>query len=264
VGTNYAIGGATTGLESFNSVNASVPDFLKPAYVEKSNAWQLSAYASQSPVFDPATSLFVVWLFPNDVFYADTTGTLPGVVPGSPGGANLLANGIANILTTVQTLALGGARHFLVPNMPDLGATPEFLNGPAAPFLSGLTAAFNANLAQQLSLLDAALPNADIVQFDTAALFRDLLADPAEFGFDVADQQCIQNLVNGKCDPSRWVFWDGLHPTTSTHQVLAQQFRAALVAEPHTLALMLLALGALGWSARRRSGALSPGAVAPG
>ncbi len=103
---------------------------LKPAYFQKSNAWQLSTYASQSPVFDPATSLFVVWLFPNDVFYADKTGMLPGVVPGSPGGANLVANGIANILTTVQTLALGGAQHFLVPNMPDLGMTPDFLNTP--------------------------------------------------------------------------------------------------------------------------------------
>ncbi len=251
-GTNYAIGGATTGLESFNAVNNNVPDALKPAYVQKSNAWQLSTFASQSPAFDPATSLFVVWLFPNDVFYADKTGMLPGVVPGSPGGANVVANGIANILTTVQTLALGGAQHFLVPNMPDLGMTPEFLNTPAAPALSGLTALFNSNLAQQLTLLDTALTGAEIVQFDTAALFNQLTADPGAFGFDVADQQCIQNLTNGKCDPSRWVFWDGVHPTTSAHQAIAQQFRAAVVPEPQSYALLIFGLMSLGWMTRRR------------
>jgi phospholipase/lecithinase/hemolysin len=42
-GTNYAIGGATTGLESFNSVNPNVPAALQPVYAQKSNAWQLLA-----------------------------------------------------------------------------------------------------------------------------------------------------------------------------------------------------------------------------
>jgi len=252
-GTNYAIGGATTGLESFNSVNDSVPDALKPAYVQKSNVWQLQTFASQSPTFDPATSLFVVWLFPNDVLYEDKTGMLPGTVPGSTGGANVVSNGIANIATTIHTLASAGARHFLVPNMPDLGESPEFLGKPEAPFLTGLTASFNANLTQTLSILDGALTSAEIVQFDTARLFRQVVADPAAFGFEVADQQCVQNLLNGQCDPSKWVFWDGVHPTTRTHEVLAQQFRAAVVPEPQTYALIVLGLAVVAWRVRRRA-----------
>ncbi|MFZ1446678.1 MAG: SGNH/GDSL hydrolase family protein, partial [Candidatus Dechloromonas phosphoritropha] len=84
-GTNYAIGGATTGVANYNSVNPGVPVPLQPIYTDLGNNWQLNTFAAQSPVFDPASSLFVVWLFPNDVFnYAATDGYLPGTV-GVPG-----------------------------------------------------------------------------------------------------------------------------------------------------------------------------------
>jgi phospholipase/lecithinase/hemolysin len=245
-GTNYAIGGATTGSASFNSVNDSVPNFLKPAFANYSNAWQLQTFADQQPSFNPATSLFVVWLFPNDVLYSDATGMLPGVVPGSPGGTDLISNGIANILTTIGTLAQAGAEHFLVPNMPDLGLTPAFAGTPQADFLSFLTDTFNSNLAAQLTALDAMLA-AEIVQFDTAGSFARILADPLAYGFDNTTDSCVANLANGLCNPGnwdRWLFWDGFHPTTHTHQVLASQFAMA-VPEPSSVALLMIALLAL-------------------
>ncbi|WP_313951623.1 SGNH/GDSL hydrolase family protein [Accumulibacter sp.] len=239
-GTNYAIGGATTGLESFNSVNPNVPAALQPVYAEKSNAWELATFAAQSPVFDPATSLFVVWLFPNDLFYADTTGTLPGTVPGSSGGANLISNGVANIVATVQTLAAAGAQHVLVPNMPDLGQTPAFLGNAG---VSGLSALFNASLALAMNSLDAALPSTEIVQFDTAAALNDIIANKSAYGFDVADRACVDNLLNGQCNPATWMFWDGVHPTTRTHEILAARFYAAV---PEPSAILLFAIGLFG------------------
>ena len=253
-GTNYAIGGATTGLASFNSVNDSVPDFLKPAFANYSNAWQLQTFADQQPSFNPATSLFVVWLFPNDIFYSDATGMLPGVVPGSPGGTDLISNGIANILTTIGTLAQAGAEHFLVPNMPDLGLTPAFAGTPQADSLSFLTDTFNSNLAAQLTALDAMLA-AEIVQFDTNGSFARIRADPLAYGFDNTTDSCVANLANGLCNPGnwdRWLFWDGVHPTTSTHQLLASQFAMA-VPEPSSVALLMIALLALFVMTGRRS-----------
>jgi len=253
-GTNYAIGGATTGSASFNSVNSSVPNFLKPAYENYSNAWQLQSFAAQQPSFNPATSLFVVWLFPNDIFYSDTTGALPGLVPGSPGGTDLISNGIANILTTIGILAQAGAEHFLVPNMTDLGLTPAFAGTPQADALSLLTDVFNSNLAAQLTALDAML-SAEIVQFDTAGSFATILADPLAYGFDNTTDSCVDNLTNGLCNPGnwdRWLFWDGVHPTTYTHQVLASQFATA-VPEPSSLALFVIALLALTAGLARRT-----------
>jgi len=258
-GTNYAIGGATTGLESYNYVNGNVPDGLKPAYYQKSTPWQLQAFAATPPSFNAATSLFVVWLFPNDVFYLNQTGNLPGTVAGGaamPGNVNaLVANGIANIAGTIDFLASKGATNFLVPNMPDLGLVPAFLNTPQAPGLSLLTAGFNQNLALTLNQIGTLNPAIDIVPFDTAAFFAKVTADPGAYGFEVADAACIDNLTTGVCNPAnwdKWVFWDGAHPTTSAQRALAEQFRAAVVPEPQTYALMALGLVVVGWVARRR------------
>lgn len=259
-GTNYAIGGATTGSANYNSVNPRIPDDpnvppgnLREPFDGKGNAWQLESFADQlgqGLMFNPATSLFVVWLFPNDVFYALTTGSLPGTVPGSPGGADVVSNGIANILTTVGTLAAAGAQHFLVPNMPDLGATPEFSGTFLEDPLRGLTALFNLNLKAQLDLLAAGLPWAEIVQFDTAAAFEKVRADPAAYGFDNATDRCFVAPGSQCADPDKYVFWDGAHPTTSMQQILAGQFRTALLPEPGTI--VLVAFGLFGLAAARQ------------
>ena len=176
----------------------------------------------------------MVWLFPEDVFYEAATGQLPDQVPGSSGGDNVVANGIANIVATVQILSALGAQNFLVPNMPDLGAMPEFVGTPSAPGLSALTAAFNANLAQALTALDALLPG-DIIQFDTAAAVAGFVANPAQYGFGNVTDPCIQDT---QCDPSDndWLFWDGVHLTTYANSLLASQWSNALAPpDPATL-----------------------------
>lgn len=247
-GTNYAIGGATTGLESYNAVNPNT-GALAPVFAQKSNTWQLATFAAQNRVFDPASSLFVVWLFPNDAFYYATTGQLPGTVAGGAGGpgsvSQLIGNGINNIIGTVLALAASGAQHFLVPNMPDLGATPAFLGDVA---LSALSSAFNDNLRLALTALDAALPSAEIVQFDTAAAFRDILDNSAAYGLTNTRTACVADPA---CNPDTWLFWDGVHPTTATDRILAAKFRAA-IPEPTTTALFaggLLLILALRWRA---------------
>ena len=256
-GTNYAIGGATSGVANYNSVNPSVPGFLQPAYDNLGNNWQLQTFTAQHPVFDPATSLFVVWLFPNDLFNYAQTGQLPGTATGSPGGAGtveqLIANGVGNILTTVQYLASLGAQHFLVPNMPDLGSTPAYVGTPGAADMTALSMAFDLYLGQGLTALDAALTSAEIVQFDTFGVLNRILANPGAYGFEFTDKACVDNLASGLCNPGnwdRWVFWDSVHPTTSAHAVLGREF-AASVPEPGTIFLLAIALLAMAVARRR-------------
>jgi phospholipase/lecithinase/hemolysin len=221
------------------------------------NNWQLQTFTAQHPVFDPATSLFVVWLFPNDLFYYSETGKLPGTAMGSPGGAGtvdqLIENGVGNILTTVQYLASLGAQHFLVPNMPDLGSTPDYVGTPGAADMTALSMAFDAYLAQGLTALDAALTSAEIVQFDTFGVLDRILANPGAYGFEVTDKACVDYLASGLCNPGnwdKWVFWDSVHPTTSAHAVLGREF-AASVPEPGTIFLLAIALLAMVVARRR-------------
>lgn len=257
-GTNYAIGGATSGLVSFNQqYNDNVPPALRPAYANLGTAWQISAFQSQAQVFNPATSLFVVWLFPNDVFnWSASGGQLPGTsfggAPSVGDAASLIGNGVANIVQTVGFLASVGATNILVPNMPDLGALPSTASLPDAPALSLMTASFNAVLKGQLDALAGNLPGLNVVQFDTAKVFADAIADPAAFGFTDATRSCVANLANGQCNPATWLFWDGAHPTTRGHALLAEGFHAAVVPEPQTWMLMALGLAGVGWVRRSR------------
>jgi phospholipase/lecithinase/hemolysin len=263
-GTNYAIGGATTGLDNYNLINPSVPPPLQPSFNDLGLAQQLGqfqAFVAGGGTFDPASSLFVVWAFPNDVFWLLTTAlgptgphlpdqplALPPAVPPTP--ANLIDQGITNLVNAIAFLANLGAAHFLVPNMADLGNTPFGLGlGPAGSAgLTLLTQGFNDNLELALTALDAALATAEIVQFDTFGAFEALQDDPGAFGFTNATQACI-DFLPASCNPNTWVFWDGVHPTTAAHRVLGTMFAAA-VPEPGSLVLVATVLLLMGARAR--------------
>jgi phospholipase/lecithinase/hemolysin len=230
---------------------------LQPAYANLGNSWQLNTFAAQAPVFDPVSSLFVIWLFPNDLFnYQATFGMTPGTAGGAAGfgpvGINeLIGNGIQNIVDTVLFLASNGAQHFLVPNLVDIGKSPD---GNGDPNLTAISQAFNFYLAQALTGLDTALTSAEIVQFDTFGTFNDLIANPGAYGITNTTDRCVEHIVDGLCNPysNTWLFWDGSHPTTYAHSILGAEFRAA-VPEPESI--LLLAIGLLGIFLTRRRAA---------
>jgi phospholipase/lecithinase/hemolysin len=240
-GTNYALGGATTGTFNYNSINPNVPAALQSWFaVQGGVADQVAQFASGcTGCFNPADSLFVVWAFPNDVF-ANQAPDIP----------TMIATGVGNIVTAIQLLAAEGAQHFLIPNMPDLGKTPEFLGNAG---LTGLSMAFDNVLAVALTTLDQAL-SAEITQFDTFSTLNNMIANPGAYGLTNVTDACVANLQNGKCNPATWLFWDGVHPTAAGDAILGAEFAAA-VPEPASLWLIAAALLLLGLSRRvnRRS-----------
>lgn len=236
-GTNYAVVGALTGTQNFAAAT-----YGQPALSNTGMLAQTASYLATAPVIDPAGTLFVVWGGPND-FFVD------------PSAASA-ANALGNLATTISALYAGGARRFLVPNMADLSLTPSGRALPPnlAATLQALSLGFNTGLDGTLDILEGLLPGIDITRFDTFALMTMIAANPGAYGFSNASQACVTGILTGGAtvcsDPSSYVFWDSVHPTTAAHQVLGNAF-ARSVPEPATLSLLLVA-GALGLHARRR------------
>ena len=68
---------------------------------------------------------------------------------------------------------------------------------------------------------------------------------------------CVNLAVNPPtvcANPDEYLFWDGVHPTARTHEILAREMKRALIAEPGTLVLLGLGLLVIGLVHRRRRG----------
>lgn len=226
---NYAVGGATTGLT--NTYSSSLPN--------SGMLSQVGIFAGSHPTADP-NALYMLWGGPNDFFAISNPSLYPAAITAA----------VTNILTEIGILSSLGAKHFLVPNMVNLGLTPRFLalGSAASADATLLSMAFNF-------ALDSALPSF-VTEFDTFGFMNDVVANPGAFGLSDISSSCFDGT--SLCsNPDQYLFWDDVHPTTAAASILAAQFTAA-VPEPGSVALtgmaiLLLILVRLGtqWRAQR-------------
>ena len=220
-GTDYAVGGATTGdVTTVHAANlADLPT-------------QLSQFQTNVPKPN-AASLFTLWIGSNDllaVLGADL----------SPADTTAAVNQIlANEQTFVVGLVNAGAKKFVVLTVPDLGLTPQVrASGPAASrAATALTKRFNTALTAKL-IKDATTNKLDMKIVDTLALIDDAVAHPATYGFINVKQACWTGNFTDKnsgtvCASSvavqnKHLFWDQLHPTAGGHSQIAKAVESAL------------------------------------
>lgn len=155
---------------------------------------------------------------------------------------------VNNIKNGIESLYTRGARNFLVPNLPDLGKTPENLNNPTnAALLSTRVRDHNQLLANTLNTLPGTLSGASIVSPDLFSLFNNFIANQSDYGFTNVTNAC---LVSGVvcANPQQYIFWDGVHPSARAHQFIGQFAAGALgVPEPaNTFGLVAIGIGFLG------------------
>jgi hypothetical protein len=259
-GTNYSILGATTGKKNNLEVGNVPGPPLNTSFTNRGNASQLNQFTTVNPSFDAETSLFLLWLFPNDVFYClntlngsncNSAGTSAGADPTTTNLFAVPGLAVSNLIASINTLADAGARNFLVVNSPDLGSTPAFLGTSNQTLMTLLSDGFNTALDSQLSTLATAKPQLDIELFRVDDALKGLTANPSDYGFTNVTDACFTG--SAVCaDPATYLFWDSLHPTTRTHQILAEQLYG-VARDPVPAPIPFLGgLAALGWSRRLR------------
>jgi phospholipase/lecithinase/hemolysin len=206
-GDNFAFFGATT--SSFN-INDGMGGNDFPGLRE-----EVEELLSQNPTGLDPDALYILWTGANDFFAYFQTGGDPAV---------MIANGVGNTATAVQRLAAAGARHILVPNVPDIGLTPFAISSGSAPLVTQLASAYNNALhGAFVSLGNAGIP---IIELDTFATFEGMVEYARMIGFSNVTESFLPAMEG---DVSEFLFWDNVHPTTRAHQVLAEVARFELV-----------------------------------
>jgi outer membrane lipase/esterase len=223
-GTNFAFGGAITG-----PLGSPFPFSLRE---------QVSMFLSQTGGVAAPETLYVVQGGGNDAREALLIGAVGGDF------SSVIANYAINISEIITELVTAGARDILIANTPDIGKIPSTQAlGPDVSALGTLIAS-ELNAALDAVLTNFVFPESFALhRLDLFGLLNELVADPGAFGMTDVSNGCA---FDPACiaDPATTFFWDGLHPTTAGHALIAQAAFAEVTAvpEPATPVLLLSAL----------------------
>ncbi len=233
-GVNFAFGGSTTGEN-----NAIAPD------VPTGILTQVDLFTEPLERFnqkaDP-NALYAIWGGANDYLFGNNQG------PAVP---------IANLTNAIKSLADVGAKNIMVFNLPDLGQLPSTSMSPISAGLSTLTTLHNSGLSSTLTGFQQTGLN--IIPVDVNSLVREIQANPGKYGFQDATKSCLVGdfsaIAAGTAtlcsNPDDFAFFDGVHPSTRVHQLIAQaalskiNYSATSVPEP-SVGIGLFALSAIG------------------
>jgi phospholipase/lecithinase/hemolysin len=189
-GSNYAVGGAR----------------LDPGSGPNSLRAQADLYLKDRP--PQARTLHIVYGGGNDLLAA----------AGLSQGQDMLDRAVKSLAGIVDDLVRRGATDILVPNLPDIGITPEVQahGRQAMEGAARLSQHFNAALDRALARF-AGTPGLRLYRLDVWTMAQRVRSDPAAFGF-----RNITSACNRLPTCEGYLFWDGIHPTTQAHGRLAE------------------------------------------
>ena len=252
LGNRLGIGSAALGA-STSPINALLG-------LEDGNNWAVGGYRTDE-IYDSITGTSVVGT--GGVVFRTRPGYLAGGNRADPnalyyitgGGNDFLQERVTSAATAaaaagqlasgVAALQQAGARYLMVWLLPDLGLTPALYGTDRQAGSSVLSGVFNQALLAQLRQIDA-----QIIPLNVPLLLSEVVADPGRYGL-ATDQNLVGTCFNGNgCtanatyglnsstpDPTKLLFNDSVHPTT-TGQKLIADYGYSLLSAPWELTLL--------------------------
>ncbi|NCQ71034.1 MAG: hypothetical protein GPI99_18500 [Microcystis aeruginosa W13-15] len=119
------------------------------------------------------------------------------------------------------------------------------------PGMTNLALEHNQKLATALQALqNAPSTAATLIPLDIYSLFENTYNDPSRYSLTNVTDACLNTNTWQLCaNPSEYLFWDGFHPTTVTHQAIAGLASTTLASVPEpdaTGAIVIVAFVGLG------------------
>lgn len=205
-GTDYAFGGAWATAPQVTAAG-TIPDVPQ----------QVALYLSQHGGKADPKALYILEGGGNDIVGNLATGISPGQ----------LGFEIATAISEGELLLRrAGARHFLVPNLLNVGLLPAAAANPA--FASQASVATNQSLDKLLGI-EGFIEGIRIQRIDVYSLFAAIGTDKNHFGFSNIVTPCLNSTTLTVCaDPDHTLFWDTFHPTEFGQAFLAVLTETAL------------------------------------
>ncbi|MGC9194148.1 MAG: autotransporter domain-containing protein [Syntrophobacteraceae bacterium] len=201
---DIAYGGASSGLYNPWAIVNKYTQYDGTGLLSQVNTY-LTNFDKKASGFtqNPQTTLVTVLAGANDFLFG-SAGVPQPYAFGPVDAAN-------NIKTAVTDLVNSGFTNFLVPGLPDIPDTPAFQNTKPSQqtmeLAEGWMNAYNTQLFTDLTTLKAEYPTYNFYTLDTQDYIQHLEV-----------QAYAQNGITG-VDGLFWI--DGLHPSATTHQLVA-------------------------------------------
>jgi outer membrane lipase/esterase len=222
-GTDFAQGGARVAANS-----ASTP----PGATQRPITTQVTEFLGRSNGVADSRALYSIWGGANDVLQI-LAGASSGAIPPDQVSPQVQAAAAAEV-AQIARLRAAGARNIIVFGLPNIGATPGLIAsgataaGTATALSSGYNTALFSGIAQS---------GLRVLTIDSFAFLADIRANPALFGIsNITVPACrafppFSSAPDALfCPPSALIqpnaattfaFADGIHPTTISHQLIA-------------------------------------------
>jgi phospholipase/lecithinase/hemolysin len=137
---------------------------------------------------------------------------------GHPDGPTMVDAAVSALQGMVADLIAHRVSDILVPNLPDVGITPEVQAQGSRAVAEARTLSSRFDAALEGALAEAAAHSGVRLHLlDVWSMAERVRDDPAALGFVEIAKPCNPS---GRCEG--YLFWDDVHPTTQAHQRLAE------------------------------------------